>query len=49
MGANTAIEKALKILLEFNHQKDECGIFEISESLNLSKPTTSRIWISSPQ
>ena len=43
MKVYTAIEKALRILLEFNHQKNAQGTFEISESLNLSKPTTSRI------
>lgn len=43
MTTDTAIEKALKILLEFNSREDEFGTFDISRSLNLSKPTASRI------
>jgi DNA-binding IclR family transcriptional regulator len=43
METSTAIEKALKILLEFNSREDEFGTFDISKSLNLSKATASRI------
>lgn len=43
METSTAIEKALKILLQFNSREDEFGTFDISRSLNLSKATASRI------